>query len=199
MMHYIESHGRDEGPLLELDSALLSRVPSSSHEEQRLLTAHDAIELARTMDISKIPREGTIATLPERQPRLNIAGLAVSVRPTNSISVRLLGRKEKTFGLLRPYLAKCQPLTSEKAALHGALLHWYAEENYQGLGIPSSELSFILDVFAQRAFPAPKTFKQRRKLLEASCLEIFDRWPAIKERLIEEGKEPSTLPYRQAE
>jgi len=162
------------------------REPASSHEEQRLLIAHDAIELSRTLDFRGILNQGKIAALPERQPRLNISGVSVSVHPTNSITVAPLGKQDSRFGLVRPYFAKCQPLNTETAALHGALLHWYAEEIFPTLGEAQPSLCFIIDVFAQNIVSAPKNFKQRRKLLGASCQEIADRWPAIRKRLIEE-------------
>lgn len=186
MMYFIESGGKDDSRLLQLDSALLSRQPASSHDEQRLLTAHDAIELCRTMSFAKLPDIGKLICVSDSQPKLILNGVSVSIRPTNSIKLPQSGKREMAFGLIKPYISKTLPLTTETAALQGALLHWYADVSFPGSGEARSDLCFVVDVFAQKMFSAPSSFRQRRKLLTASCQEISDRWQAIRARLIVE-------------
>ncbi|TIO79498.1 MAG: hypothetical protein E5X74_11625 [Mesorhizobium sp.] len=189
MMHFIESHGKDDTRLTQLDKALLSREPATSHDEQRLLTAHDAIELCRTMSLAKLPAEAKIVSIPDNQPRFSLSGVAVGIRPTNSFKLPQMGKKSSAFGLIKPYICKTLPLTTETSALHGALLHWYAEESFIGAGEPRPELCFVVDVFAQGVFAGPRHYAQRRKLLAASCLEIADRWQSIRARLIADEAE----------
>ncbi|MDX8451719.1 hypothetical protein RFM98_03020 [Mesorhizobium sp. VK9D] len=184
MMHFIESHGQDDTRLTQLDKALLSREPTTSHDEQRLLTAHDAIELCRTMTLATLPVAAKIVGIPDSQPRFSLGGVAVGVRPTNSLKLPQIGKKSSAFGLVKPYICKTLPLTTETSALHGALLHWYAEESFAGAGEPRPDLCFVIDVFAQKIFTGPRNYSQRRKLLAASCLEIADRWQSIRARLI---------------
>ncbi|TIM06720.1 hypothetical protein [Mesorhizobium sp.] len=184
MMHFIETHGHDDSRLSQLDRALLSRQPATSHDEQRLLTAHDAIELCRTMSLAKLPTAAKLNGISDSQPKFFLGGVSVSVRPTNSVKVSQTGRKELGFGLVKPYLCKTRPLTTETSALHAALLHWYAEECFGDAGEACAELCFVVDVFAQTIFAAPSSFSQRRKLLAASCQEIADRWQSIRARLI---------------
>lgn len=186
MMHFIETHGQDDSRLCQLDKVLLSRRPATSHDEQRLLTAHDAIELCRTMSLAKLPTDAKLLGISDNQPKFFLGGLSVSIRPTNSVKVSQAGKKELDFGLLKPYLCKTLPLTTETSALHGALLHWYAEECFKHAGEPRAELCFVVDVFAQKIFAAPGSFSQRRNLLAASCQEIADRWQSIRARLIAE-------------
>lgn len=191
MMHFLEHRGKDDSRLSQLDKTLLSRVAVTSHDEQRLLIAHDAIELCRTMSLARLPASGNILSLPDKQPKLLLKGVAVSVRPTNFMSLNQLGKKEKGIGLIKPYLSKASPLTAETSSLHGALLHWYAAESFGDSGEARSDLCFIVDVFAQKIFSAPDSFRQRRKLLEASCQEIADRWQSIRTRLIASEKPTS--------
>jgi len=188
MMHFVESRGNDDSALTQLDTALLSRKPATSHEEQRLLTAHDAIELSRTMSFAKLPSEGRVMSLPDKQPKFLLSGVAVSVRPTNFLLMDQSGKREKAIGLIKPYLSKGLPLTVDTSSLHGALLHWYAEESFSERGDARSDLCFVLDVFAQKIFSAPRSFSQRRNLLNASCQEIADRWQPIRSRLLEGEK-----------
>jgi len=186
-MEFFESRGTDDSRLLALDDALLKRVPDTSHDEQRLLTAHDAIELCRTMDLSTMPR-GDITALPDRQPVYHLEGVEISIRPTNLVVATQMGRREKGIGLIKPYLCKTRPLTIDTSSLHGALLLMYAANAYRALGEPQHDLFAIVDIFAQRIFRAPKNYRQRAKVLSSACQEIADRWPAIRSRLMDTEK-----------
>ncbi|WP_274628629.1 hypothetical protein [Arvimicrobium flavum] len=183
-MDFLESRGTDDRRLLALDQALLKRKPETSHEEQRLLAAHDAIELCRTLDLSALPL-GSISSLPDKQPIYDLEGVAVSVRPTNLIVAPQIGRRDKGIGLIKPYISKSRPLSLDTSSLHGALLLMYAEDAYRSLGEPRHDLCAVIDIFAQRTFRAPRNYRQRAKMLKAACREIADRWPSIRSRIIE--------------
>lgn len=184
VMDFIESRGKDDTRLLALDRAMLERAAQTSHEEQRLLTAHDAIELCRTLDLSKLPA-GAVTCLPDKQPKYELEGTMVGVRPSNMVTVAQLGKRERAIGLVKPYICKTRPLSMETASLQGTLLLMYAREAYRSFGEPRSELCSIIDVFAQRMFSAPRNHLQRTKMLKAACREIADRWPIIRARLID--------------
>jgi hypothetical protein len=187
-MEFIGTRGCDDSRLLALDRALLLRSPDSSHEEQRLLTAHDAIELCRTINLAALP-SGSISCLPDRQPAFQLEGTTINVRPTNIVVAQQAGKREKAFGLIKPYLCKTRPLTPETSSLHGALLLMYADSEYREWGEPKHDLFGVIDIFAQRIFRAPRNYLQRTKMLRAACREIADRWPNIRARIIEaEGR-----------
>lgn len=183
-MDFITSRGNDDSRLVALDKALLLRKPESSHEEQRLLTAHDAIELGRTMNLTTLPL-GTISCLPDRQPSYELDGVAIGVRPTNLVISNQLGKRDKAIGLIKPYICKSRPLSLETSSLHGALLVMYARDAYRSIGEPRPELCSTIDIFAQKVFRAPRNYLQREKMLKAACREIADRWQSIRTRLME--------------
>jgi hypothetical protein len=136
------------------------------------------------MSLAKLPTAAKLNGISDSQPKFFLGGVSVSVRPTNAAKAPQTGKKGLGFGLIKPYLCKTRPLTTETSALHAALLHWYAEECFEDAGEACAELCFVADVFAQKIFAAPHSFSQRRKLLAASCQEIADRWQSIRARLI---------------
>ncbi len=186
---YISSMGTDDSKLRELDNVFERRQPNSEHEENRLLNAHDAIELARTMDW-RAPSKTSIISVNQKQPKLEIGGVSVSVNPTNIVQQSQAGRKAKAVGIIKPYFSKTSPLTSpnERAALHGTLLHWYCETFMSHLGDAVPKLCFSIDIFAQKVFEAPRAHIARRRQIEACAQEISDRWIPIKSRLVDTGK-----------
>lgn len=189
-MRFIESRGSDCSTLDALDRSLLLREAANSHEEQRLLTAHDAIELSRTLDLSSLPL-GQLTSLPDKQPILELEGVEVSVRPTNLISVQRTGRREAEIGLVKTYICKSRPLTTEIAALHGALMLVYCNRFYTHNMRPIPELFAIIDIFEQKVYRAPRNYLQRSKMLAAACREISDRWSAIRLRVLDAERRKS--------
>jgi hypothetical protein len=189
-MGFVQTRGSDSTTLDALDQSLLLREATSSHEEQRLLTAHDAIELARSLDLSSLP-SGQLSCLPDKQPSFGLEGVEVSVRPTNLISVKRSGRIEADIGLVKTYICKSRPLTSEAAALHGALMLLYAHRFYTDAMRPNPDLFATIDIFQQEVFRAPRNYLQRSKMLAAACREISDRWSAIRLRVLDAERRKS--------
>lgn len=183
IMHFASGKGNDCSRLDQLDALFLKRVATTSHEELRLLTAHDAIELARRMNFEHFAEGTSLTRFEAKLPKFDIGGVSVSVNPTNLVSRSVLGRKDRELGLFKPYLSKTIPLNKETGALMGALLHWYLEEELAISGTAKSEICIVYDIFAKKAFFAPPAFQQRRKLIQAACVEISDRWDSIEGRL----------------
>lgn len=188
---FLASKGADASRLKHLDDAYLLRNPASDHEEQRLLNAHDAIELVKQLDWGYTPN-AAITPFDQKKSKLLIAGVAVGINPTVIVKMAQPGNLVKKIGVGKAYFGKSFPLVVksnfERGTLYAALMHWHAECTHSEFGDSDPGLCFVGDVFAGKVFYAPKNFKQRRKLLVASAQEIADRWDLVRLRLTEKSK-----------
>lgn len=171
---YIGSGGDDDAALSDLEVRLERRPAASEFEDNRILKQLEALQALRETPLTKLKGAGRIELIRDDLLPFYIEGVRVSVRPTNLISRNKLGFRLPHVGVTKPYFSSSAPLSNESGALYGSLLHWFAEEQYDGQADPS--LCFVVDVFRRRCFPAPKAFKQRRDLLAFSCREIAERW-----------------------
>lgn len=187
----LSSGGTSSANLLDLDLQLQHREARTDHEDSRILNALDMIERARTLDLSMFTAL-KIEPVNAKMPKLEVSGLAVSVNPSNFVSCARRGTKTRLVGVVKPYFSMTAPLTgkrsAERAALHGMMLHWYAETFLEHLGDVAPSMCFSIDVFAQKITSAPKAFKSRRRHIEACALEICDRWSVIEARLMEDER-----------
>jgi hypothetical protein len=184
--HYISSGCKDSTRLNDLDRLLQTREARTEHEESRILNALDAIELATALPLD-LPAQVAISQVTSRLPKFEIAGVLVSVGPTNILQIAQRGNKTKAIGVIKPYFSKMAPLVTsksgEKAALHGTLLHWYAEMFMSHIGEAKAQLCYSIDVFAGTVTRAPKSYISRRRQIVACAQEICDRWDPIRARL----------------
>jgi hypothetical protein len=187
---YVSSHGLDDTSLRDLDRQFQLREARTEHEETRLLNAHDMIERAVTLDVNFLDKFEVDSAA--KMPKFEIAGLLVNVAPTNLTMTPQRGKRAKAVGVLKPYFSKTAPLTTkrsaEKAALHGIILHWYAETFLSHLGDVIPNACFSVDIFSQSVTTAPTAFKARRKQVQYCAQEICDRWEPIRSRLMQDGK-----------
>lgn len=176
--HYVSSKGHDATKLRDLDLLFQRREARSEHEDSRILNALDMIERAATLPLPLL-RDVAVQPAFEAMSRFEIAGLIVSVNPTNILLSRQRGRTTAVIGIAKPYFSMTAPLTtsrsSEKANLHGAILHWYCETFLQHLGEPRPNLCLSIDVYAQRITEAPSSFISRRRHITSCAQEIYDR------------------------
>lgn len=189
--HYISSRGSDTGKLRDLDLIFQRREARSEHEESRILNALDMIELAATLPMPSL-KDITVSPVTETMSKFEVSGLLVSVNPTNILLSRQRGRSASIVGVAKPYFSMTAPLTtsrsSEKANLHGAILHWYCETFLSHLGEASPNLCLSIDVYAHGVTEAPKSYISRRRQIASCAQEIRDRWEPIRSRLIGDGK-----------
>lgn len=189
--HYVSSKGQDSEKLRDLDVLFQRREARSEHHESRILNALDMIELAATLPLPQL-QNIDVVSVTEKMPKLEISGLAVSVGPTNILQVKQRGRRAMAVGIAKPYFSMTAPLTTsrstEKAALHGAILHWYCETFLSHLGDARPDLCLSIDVYKQSITEAPKSYKSRRRQISSCAQEIYDRWEPIKFRLVSDGK-----------
>ena len=188
---YLSTQGEDSTKLRDLDYQLQQREARTDHEEGRILNALDMIECALTLPLEKFEKLN-IESPASKMPRFELSGLSVSVGPTNILRLNQRGKKAQGIGIIKSYFSMTAPLTttrsSEKAALHGTILHWYAETFLAHLGEIIPSVCFSIDVFAQKVTSAPKSYKARRRHIASCAQEICDRWKPIKSRLVENGK-----------
>jgi hypothetical protein len=122
---------------------------------------------------------------PEQPPLVDIAGVAISVRP-EVLFVGVIGRNEKRGGL-KLYFSKT-PLADEDAAAEeaavlranfsGVILRRYLEE--LGGDVPVDyRLCFTLDIMAGCWYRSPRAHRQRMNDVRAACGEISARWPFL--------------------
>lgn len=188
----LQSDSRSDQRLLELDASLMLRRPSTDHEEARILGAHDAIEFARLMKWPALS-DTSLARLDSTIREVSIAGLMVRMGAYSVMTRSRHGQSGNQIGILKPYIGKTFSLfhtgDTNRAALYAALLHLIAERHLNHLGTAALDLCWVGDIFSQRSLSAPKSFLQRRKLLEAAALEIVDRWPSVAARLSNSARE----------
>lgn len=116
--------------------------------------------------------------------RMDVSGVAVTVIP--DLIIRGAGRAGPFVGALKFRYVKTKPIDDEWAGYGATLLHKFVEERLATGGVAADRRQCrYVDVFGGRAFEAPQSFKERRKEVEAACLEIKALWPVI---------EPETRP-----
>lgn len=185
----LSSGSNNSANLSDLDLQFQHREARTDHEEGRILNALDMIERARSLDLANF-NDLKVEAVQTKMPKLEVSGLAVAVNPSNLVSCAQRGSKTRLVGIVKPYFSMTAPLTGkrsgEKAALHGMMLHWYADTFLAHLGDVVPNMCFSIDVFAQKNTSAPKAFKYRRRHIEACAQEICDRWSVIETRLAED-------------
>ncbi len=111
-------------------------------------------------------------------PKLLIQGVSVSVRPEVVFtSQNRLGNV--TEGAVKLYINKSHLLSEEAGAYTATTLHQFVSAYPYADGFCDYRLCYVVDVFGQHVFTAPRSFKQRRKSIEAACEEIKRAWPEL--------------------
>lgn len=111
-------------------------------------------------------------------PKLEIAGVSVSVRP--EILIGGTSRKgEQLNGAIKLYLSKTTSLNLEAAEYAATTVHQFVKDNQLGSGKPDFRLCYVVDVFNKKIFSAPRSHVRRRSDIEAACEEIARAWAAL--------------------
>lgn len=114
----------------------------------------------------------------ERGPQkgsLHLGGMEVSVRP-EALLVLPPFRKIKKAGLVKLYFSKTHPLDDHAAAVMGAVLMKYGEEQLDHRGKFDHRQVLVMDVFAEKVYSAPRATVAYLKEAEANCEEIAFQW-----------------------
>jgi hypothetical protein len=112
-------------------------------------------------------------------PKLLMQGVSVSVRP----EILLTGTTRignSLEGAVKLYFSKNHPMSKEAGLYAATTLHHYITE-YPRVENSSCDhrMCYVVDVFGRRVFTAPRSYKQRRASIEASCEEIKRAWPEL--------------------
>ncbi|MFL5245728.1 MAG: hypothetical protein ACJ8FY_26835 [Gemmataceae bacterium] len=175
---FLASGARDDGILLKTIERLNDAEPKSEWDAQRLELCIEALEnMLEIEDYSFL--EGACGE-PARSdaPKLDIAGVAISVRPEVILNVPD-GATNRTVGAVKLYLGKTIPLTEEAGAYVGTLVQLYVVEALHAGEAADFKKCGVLDVFAQRFHAAPRAYITRRREIEAACQEISRAWAAV--------------------
>jgi hypothetical protein len=171
---YLVRGQRDAG-LLASEIERLSLAPSATEwEAQRKRLCVEALE--RFLDVADQLHldEQTLAAGGNDQPRLQVGGLEVSVRP--EILVRGTNRSgEAAGGALKLYFSKTIPLNQEGGEYVATLVHQFVDTHITP-GLADPRLCQVIDVFGGRVFTAPRAVARRRRDLWAACEEIARAW-----------------------
>lgn len=108
-------------------------------------------------------------------PKLNLAGLDISVRPeillTNSETGAVVGG-------IKLYLGKTHPLSDLAMIINSTVLYRYLAETLSDEVSVAPQNCFVVDVFAGKVVHAPKTYKRNMQQVSAACNEIANMWHA---------------------
>jgi hypothetical protein len=110
--------------------------------------------------------------------RLEVSGVAVRVVP--DLINRGVGRAGPFVGAMKFRYVMTKPINDEWAGYSATILHQFVDERLAtgGAGAERRQCRYV-DVFAGKAFEAPECYKERRKEVDAACLEIRGLWPSV--------------------
>ena len=126
--------------------------------------------------LPKLPLDSyTFRRASEKTALLNVAGVDISVRPELEIVVNARAGVV-SYGLLKLYVGKTYPLDDEIAAYVSTTVHQYGESHFPAPSAVNYKHCYVLDVFRECIYVAPKSFIKRRRDIEAACAEIEAQW-----------------------
>lgn len=168
------SNSLDESRLDRVVDALrrkpVGKAWDQARQESTIQAIHSFREMVRQGAVPQLP--GVRAVGGHAKP-LVIGGLSVSIRP------ELLSTSDSTGGGVKFYLSKSTPLTAERGAYAGALLHMYFTSTSGPAETIDPKSCYVVDVFAQSSFSAPKSFRRHRRDIDAACSEIAAIWEDV--------------------
>lgn len=108
--------------------------------------------------------------------KMNLGGVEVSVRP----DILLLDPvNEMVIGGIKLYITKTYPLDDRSGIFVSTVLYRYlAQDELYGSAI-NNKYCFVVDVFAQKPYQAPKSWKKNMYDIEAACAEMAAVWPTV--------------------
>lgn len=175
---FIRRGAKDVSIIENAIERMLRSKPRSEWHERRFDASIEALKafmnLAPDLDLSCY----TMKQTSNRQPKLTMSTVELSVRPELLLEVHRKG-KSKSAGAIKLCFSKSVRLSGEAAAYVGAILHNYVNTHVHPLGTAIPTDCKVIDVFAETIHVAPRTTKRRLKELHDACDEIAALWPRI--------------------
>jgi hypothetical protein len=168
------SNGLDEGLLTRVVETVRRKPIEGAWDLARQESTIQAIHAFREMVRNGVvPQLQDVRASGRHAEPLLVGGVSVSIRP------ELLAVSNSAPGGVKFYLSKSAPLTAERGAYAGALLHMYFASTGASAVLVEAQNCFVLDVFARNTYSAPRSFRRRRRDIEAACSEIAGVWDEL--------------------
>jgi hypothetical protein len=87
-----------------------------------------------------------------------------------------MNSQNEVKGCIKLVFAKGRAVTEQEATYTGVCLQRWMNEQYQ---VSDHKLCFVLDIFGQKSYSAPKAYKKRMLDIEAACEEIASAWDRV--------------------
>lgn len=157
--------------------ALNKGTTASTWHRQRVALCSEAIVAFRALESRLDLRGMSVARGPADAPKLQIAGVTVSVRPELIVT----STDGSRVGLLKLHMTKGEDLrlNDKSGLLVAALCHQFASEHLKSRGTVDRRIVQVLDVFGGRIYVAPVAIARRSAAIEAACEEIAARWSTL--------------------
>lgn len=170
VIDYLTNNINSEDWLDNRIQQLSDKVVSSDWDETRRNVCIDAldsfVEFAKDLDFGDL----RCVNGETDSPKLLISEVLVSVRP----ELYLINSNKEIKGCIKLVFGKSRgEIAKNEAEYTGVCLQRWL---YEQKNISNSTSCFVLDIFGQNSYTAPKAYKKRMNDIEAACEEIARAW-----------------------
>ncbi|MGH7391489.1 MAG: hypothetical protein ACREM3_18820 [Candidatus Rokuibacteriota bacterium] len=171
----------DGGQMPEAVEAAIQRLydaPATTEwqEQNNKLSAEaleNFLELSDTLDLSSF----SVSLRPDDPPKLATEGVSISVRP--ELGLTQANARDRIEGAVKLYISKNNALGDDAGAYVATTVHQYLSEVIAANTSVDTRACFVIDVFAQRVYTAPRAYRRRRADIAAACQEIVRAWDVL--------------------
>ena len=157
--------------------AIGSKRSQTEWEEQNKGLNYEAVDsfydIADQIDFTKFKVEKSTKI---ESASILIEGVQISVRP--EIFIYKEKGDEKTIGAIKLYFSKTYSLSDEAGEYIASFVMEYLKTTKTEC-VPSNKLCNVIDVFNQKIFIAPISYKRRMLDIRAACQEISAIWSRL--------------------
>lgn len=172
---FLELGAQDEALIIRAIQQLESKQVTSDFQDQDRDLSIQALESFLDITDAICVQGATIARGEPAPPQLIIEGVNVSARPEIVLTAQDRSGNS-AVGVIKLYLSKSFPLTTDAGEYIGALLQQYATEHLSANGRCDYRMCQTIDVFARQIHLAPRAHIRRRSDIQAACQEIARAW-----------------------
>lgn len=175
---FLVQRNSDEQMLFEEAEQLRNTRASSSWWENRNRSCAEALEafsdVANKLNLERYELyRGSLDP-----PKLIVNGIVVSVRPEIILAGQNRSGKQ-IEGAVKLYINKNYPMSDKAGSYTATMLHQYVHTHPFTQGYCEYKSCYVVDVFGNRVFAAPRNYKRLRKSIDKACKEISRAWDDI--------------------